>query len=198
MSKEEKLIVLATLEAYRLQTEQKTPCAADEIRAIRVCQSIVEAGFGYRHRDEWMDEIVRNGYVSYKIPIDKWDGYEMLEEILGFLQNALETERQGETDEKIREGMLKAWLTDTDVSLDEMYLNACQNGYTNCIVEPRGTLEEFVVKNIKNGFRVAPLLASMENCEADYFVFDVTGFSSTPAKPIYTKRELAEALGVTA
>ena len=42
---------------------------------------------------------------------------------------------------------------------------------------------------------VVVLLASIENNTwADFFVFDVTGWSNNPAKPIYTKEELAEVL----
>ena len=98
---------------------------------------------------------------------------------------------------KSQEEMLKMWVSDPDVSLEEMFIRAYRKGYTDYVVERRETLMEYVHDNIKRNMKVAPLLASIENARwADYYEFDVTSYSYLPAKPIYTKEELAEALGV--
>ena len=99
---------------------------------------------------------------------------------------------------KSQENMIKAWATDPDVSLEEMYSRAAARGYTDYIVERREVLIGFIHDNIKRNMKVAPLLASIENARwADYYAFDMTSYSNLPAKSIYTKEELAEALGVS-
>ena len=95
-----------------------------------------------------------------------------------------------------QEEMLKTWVSDPDVSLKDMYLLAAENGYTDYVVERRETLMAYVHANIRRNMKVVPLLESIENNRwADFYAFDVTSCSNLPAKPIYTKEELAEALG---
>ena len=96
---------------------------------------------------------------------------------------------------KSQEEMIRMWVSDPDLSLEDMYDNAAEQGMTDYRVESRETLENYIIDHIKQGFKVAPLLASIENNTwADLYVFDVTGWSNNPAKPIYTKEELAEVL----
>ena len=96
---------------------------------------------------------------------------------------------------KLQEEMIRMWVSDPDLSLEDMYDNATENDMTNYLVERRETLENYIIDRIKQCFKVAPLLASIENNTwADFFVFDVTGWSNNPAKPIYTKEELAQVL----
>ena len=96
---------------------------------------------------------------------------------------------------KAREARLQSWLHDPDVTIEEMYARAERRGYTKYIVETQDSLIAFVEDNIKRGMKVTPLIASIENnAWADYYAFDVTSYSNLPAKPIYTKQELLEAL----
>ena len=193
MNNEDAILVLATLEAYRLQAENKKRYSADSDFAIRVCQAIVAKGFGFPSRNEWTDLIVSSGYVRYDIHVDKWGQYEMLSEILEKVCTASEEERASPISQ---EKMLKAWVSDPELTLEEMYDKCDDEGWTNYNVESIELLEQYIIEHIKQGVNVAPLLASIENNRADYYAFDTRGWSNLPAKPIYTKEELAKALGV--
>lgn len=79
-------------------------------------------------------------------------------------------------------------------SLDEVYEMLFEMSLTYNSIETRETLIDYVIDNIKKGFKVAPLLESLEdNPGTDYFEFDLTGWSNNSAEPIYSIEEMIEA-----
>lgn len=90
---------------------------------------------------------------------------------------------------------IKRWQKNDNMTLDEMYEKCVEKGWTNYLVETEQFLRDFVIDMVNRGCSVAPLLQSIEdNTVADYFAFDVTGWSNTPAKPIFDKDDLAKYL----
>jgi hypothetical protein len=94
-----------------------------------------------------------------------------------------------------REDLLKWWADDPNITLEGMHARAQMRGYTDCTVERRATLMDFIIGSITGNRKAAPLLASIEdNTWADFYAFDVTGPSNLPATAIYDKQGLWEAL----
>ena len=95
--------------------------------------------------------------------------------------------------------LIAEWLSNPKLSLGDMHYLAWQRDMTDHIVERRGRLIEYIHECIKQHTKVALLLASIENSKlADFYAFNITehaGYSNLPAKPIYTKEDLAAALG---
>ena len=96
-----------------------------------------------------------------------------------------------------RNKLLEEWASDSELTLEEMYDKCDEYGWCDFFVEKEERIRDIISDYVKRGIVCSPLLKSIEeNLSADVFVFDVTGWSNNPAKPIYTKKELAEALGV--
>lgn len=94
-----------------------------------------------------------------------------------------------------KEKTIKRWLKNDDITLDEMYEKCFDRGWTQNTVETQEDLRYFICSMINRDCAVAPLLQSIEdNTAAEYFEFDVTGWSNTPARPIYDKDDLANCL----
>ncbi len=55
------LLALAAMEAFRLKGGRHEP--ADY--AIRVCESLIAEILGFKHRDEWTEEIQSEGLIDY-------------------------------------------------------------------------------------------------------------------------------------
>lgn len=78
-------------------------------------------------------------------------------------------------------------------SLDEVYEMLFEMSLTYNSIETRETLIDYVIDNIKKGFKVAPILESLEdNPGTDYFEFDLMGWSNNSAEPIYSIEEMIE------
>ena len=82
MSKEDRMIILATLEAYRLKVEDKPKESGNKDHLIRVCQAIVAKALGFNGRNEWTEEIECKGYISYDYEVDKKEQYFFMNELL--------------------------------------------------------------------------------------------------------------------
>ena len=82
MNKEDKMIILATLEAYRLKVEDRPKESGCKDHIIRVCQAIVAKALGFNGRNEWSCELENTGYISYDYEVDKWEQYKFLSELL--------------------------------------------------------------------------------------------------------------------
>lgn len=90
---------------------------------------------------------------------------------------------------------IKRWQKNENITLDEMYEKVVEKGWADYNVETQDTLRNYVCEMVNKGNAVAPLLKSIEeNTMADYFKFDVSGWSNTPAIPIYDKDDLANAI----
>jgi len=94
-----------------------------------------------------------------------------------------------------RERNIKRWKNNDNMDLMDMYNKCNENGWCDYKVVTQEDLREFIKKCIDNIHYCAPLLQSVENdTAADLFIFDYTGWSNNPAKPIYNKDELADAI----
>lgn len=76
----DKVKVLALLEAYRLHADDKKEQNADH--AIRVCQAIIASVFGYSSRSNWSDDIQSEGLIDYGHEADKYEQYKTLTDIV--------------------------------------------------------------------------------------------------------------------
>lgn len=95
-----------------------------------------------------------------------------------------------------QERLVKAWVKNDNLSLIDMYNKCREEGWMDYLVETQESIREFIIDKVSNGIWVAPLLQSIEDdTSAELFKFDSAGWSNNPAKPIYEKAELAQALG---
>lgn len=61
-------------------------------------------------------------------------------------------------------------------------------------IQPRESIKAFIIDNVENDVSVGPLLQSIEDSDADYFLFDFSGWSNTPAEPLETAEEMIESV----
>ena len=91
--------------------------------------------------------------------------------------------------------MLKTWVEDDNITLDDMYYLCEEKGLCNFVIETHEELRDFVKEMVDSWMKVAPLLASIEdNRHVDYYAFDRSSYSNIPATPINCKTEMAEAI----
>lgn len=89
----------------------------------------------------------------------------------------------------LSEKELKRLLEDENVDLHE-FVNLVESDY----IHTQEMLREFVCDMIKQDIFCATLLQSIEDdTSADYFYFDMSGWSNASAKPIYNKEDVFNA-----
>lgn len=81
MNKEDKLKILALLEAHRLYVDSKREPINPDFE-LRVCEAIIAEIFGYTDRADWSEEIQNAGLINYGYDIDKKQQYFNLSEIV--------------------------------------------------------------------------------------------------------------------
>ncbi len=66
MNEQDKVKVLALLEAYRLYVDKNQKTERNPDHCIRVCSAIIAHLFGYTSRADWTDAIVAAGLIDYR------------------------------------------------------------------------------------------------------------------------------------
>lgn len=80
MEQENKVKVMAVLEAYRLHVGNEKGQNIDYV--IRVCQAIIAQVFGYTSRTNWSDDIQAAGLIDYGHDTDTFEQYKRLTDIV--------------------------------------------------------------------------------------------------------------------
>lgn len=80
VDKNNKVAVLALLEAYRIKVEASRENHHDH--AIRVCQAIVARAFGYTNRADWTGDIKTAGLIDYGYDVNANEQYKALTAIV--------------------------------------------------------------------------------------------------------------------
>ena len=80
MDKENKVKILALLEAYRLFKNDVKEDNVDHV--IRICQAIIADVFGYNSRADWADDIRIAGLIDYSYGVDTKEQYKILTDIV--------------------------------------------------------------------------------------------------------------------
>lgn len=78
-------------------------------------------------------------------------------------------------------------------TLDEVYEILCEMELSGCLTTEE-TIRDYVIEMVKEGCIVAPLLESIENENAEYFCKDFSGYSSTPAEPLYSAIDMIKSV----